>query len=415
MNASPLFRSQALAYASVRQYGSILLLRPASLSWLTALLCMIGVAMVLFFSMATYTRKEQVSGIVMPRAGLIRVQSLHAGVVLEVKVREDDPVHAGDVLFVLAGDPSRSASGDSADAQIAALLRSRRDELVEARQRLLRAVVPASDAVRRRAADLDGELRAIDAQILSQRRRVARSENASARNLRALDACAANAALPHDPMRAAGERRSTLAGPSGTPLLGNPRVERGDPAARDCAAERAAESGGYAPERAPMEQASPPTILVRAPQAGVVNGIVTQPGQTVTVGQVLGNLSPAGSLLEAQLYAPSRAAGFAKVGMPVQIRYRAYPFQKFGQFQGKVSEVSRGPLPAEEWPGGGARSTEPVYRIRVELPRQDVTVDGVARPLLAGMMLDASLLLDERKLYQWLFAPLHGVAGGGLT
>jgi multidrug efflux pump subunit AcrA (membrane-fusion protein) len=270
MSTSPLFRAQALKYATVRQYGSIVLLRPPILSWLTALLCLVALAILLFFSLASYTRKEQVSGVLMPNGGLIRVQATQAGVMRQVRVTEGQEVRAGDVLFVLANG----------------------------------------------AAGID---------------------------------------------RIGDEAQSVIA--------------------------------------------------VRAPQAGMVSGIIAQPGQAFAMGQVLANLSPAGSLLEAELYVPSQAAGFAKVGMPVQIRYRAYPFQKFGQFQGRISEISRSPLGGEEWPGGAGRSTEPLYRIRVALPQQSVSIDGQNQALMAGMVLDASLLLETRKLYEWVLEPLSGING----
>ena len=104
MSSSPLFRAQALKYATVRQYGSIVLLRPTILSWLTGSLCLAALAIVLFFLLASYTRKEQVSGVLTPRGGLVRIQALQAGVVRQVRVSEGQDVHAGDVLLELASD-----------------------------------------------------------------------------------------------------------------------------------------------------------------------------------------------------------------------------------------------------------------------------------------------------------------------
>ena len=267
VSPTPLFRAQALAYATVRQYGSIVLLRPAGLAWFTGVFCLIAVAVLVFFATASYTRKEAASGVLMPAQGLIRVQPLQPGLVREVRVHEEQSVRAGEVLFVLA------------DAGVAA--------------------------------------------------------------------------------------------------------------------------------QDPAVASTPKTIAVRAPLAGVVSGVTTQPGQAVAAAQVLANLSPAGSPLEAQLDVSARAAAFARPGMPVQIRYGAYPFQKFGQFQGTVSEVSHSPL--VEPPGAG----EARYRIRVALARQDVPFAGEARPLMAGMALDASLLLETRKLYEWVLEPLHGIGPKG--
>ena len=320
-NRTPLFRAQALAYATVRQYGSIVLLRPAGLAWFTAVFWLIAALVLVFFATADYTRKEAASGVLVPVAGPIRVQAPQSGLVLEVRVREDQAVNAGDVLFVLA-----QAAGD-VDARAIAPLRARRDQLAQ-EQRRLRAGADRNDALRRRALALGDELARVDDQLLA---------NAEA----------------------------------------------------------------------------PSAILVRAPLAGVVSGIATQSGQTMAAGQTLANVSPADTPLEAELHVSARAVGVAQPGMPVQIRYRAYPFQKFGQFSGVVSEVSRSPLADPTGADGTQRNGEAQYRIRVRLARQDVPLARGTRPLMAGMALDASLLLETRKLYEWALEPLRGIDAKG--
>lgn len=297
MSSTPLFRAQALAYATVRQYGSIVLLRPAGLAWFIAVFWLIAAAVLVFFATADYTHKEPASGVLMPAQGLIRVQSLQPGRVLEVRVHEDQSVRAGDVLFVLA----RSGGGAQGDA--------------EAR------IVTAHRAKRDPPAPVH-----VDEQSLAD---------------------------------------------------------------------------------------APTTILVRAPLAGVVSGIAARSGQTLVAGQVLTNETPAGSPLEAELYVSARAAAFAQPGMPVQIRYRAYPFQKFGQFQGTVSEVSRSPLADGPGTEAARNAGEAQYRVRVALVRQDVPLADGTRPLMAGMALDASLLLETRKLYEWALEPLRGAGAKG--
>lgn len=58
---------------------------------------------------------------------------------------------------------------------------------------------------------------------------------------------------------------------------------------------------------------------------------------------------------------------------------------------------------------GGAG--EPLYRVRVRLERQSITTYGQAQPLKAGMALDASVLLERRKLYEWVLEPLYSISG----
>ena len=127
---------------------------------------------------------------------------------------------------------------------------------------------------------------------------------------------------------------------------------------------------------------------------------------------------PAGATLRAQLFAPSSAVGFVRPTQPVLLRYQAFPYQKFGHHAGQVLQVSRTPLQAAELASlplpeslKAAPSAEPLYRITVLLDEQAVQAYGQAQPLAAGMQLEADVLLDRRRLIEWIFEPLFSVAG----
>jgi membrane fusion protein len=152
-------------------------------------------------------------------------------------------------------------------------------------------------------------------------------------------------------------------------------------------------------------------VLVRAPQDGTVTAITAEPGQPAALNQALASLLPAGSALEAELYAPSRAAGFVKPGMPVLLRYQAYPYQKFGQAHGRVREVSASAMRPDELAQASGPAAEPMYRVRVALERQAVTAYGAERPLMSGATLDATVLLERRRLYEWVLEPLYTISG----
>jgi len=154
---------------------------------------------------------------------------------------------------------------------------------------------------------------------------------------------------------------------------------------------------------------------VRAPQDGIVTGVVAEAGQGVAATAPLASLVPPDIRLQAQLYAPSSAIGFVRPDQPVLLRYQAFPYQKFGHQAGRVVQVSRSPLPAAElaalpYMKAGAES-EPLYRITVALDRQSVDAYGHAQPLAPGMQLEADVLLDRRRLFEWIFEPVLGIAG----
>jgi membrane fusion protein len=69
-------------------------------------------------------------------------------------------------------------------------------------------------------------------------------------------------------------------------------------------------------------------------------------------------------------------------------------------------------MPAAELgfvPPDGSR--EPLYRIKAALDSQTVLAYGRPQPLQAGMQVEADILLDRRRLIEWIFEPLLSLAG----
>jgi membrane fusion protein len=158
-------------------------------------------------------------------------------------------------------------------------------------------------------------------------------------------------------------------------------------------------------------------LVLRAPSDGIVSTVLAEPGQPVAPGMALANVLPALTQMQAHLYAPSSAVGFVRPAHAVQLRYQAFPYQKFGQQQGQVLRISRTPLAPAELATLALPSTltqgaatEPLYRITVTLDRQTVAAYGEEQALAAGMQLDADVLLERRKLIEWLFEPLLSLA-----
>ncbi|HEV7914865.1 MAG TPA: HlyD family efflux transporter periplasmic adaptor subunit, partial [Albitalea sp.] len=171
-------------------------------------------------------------------------------------------------------------------------------------------------------------------------------------------------------------------------------------------------------EEASAENEAKRTVVIRAPEDGVVTAVLAEKGHSVAPGSALASLLPADAKLQAQLFAPSSAVGFVRPSQPVQLRYQAFPYQKFGHHAGQVLQVSRTPLQATELAGlplpeslKSTSSAEPLYRITVTLERQAVQAYGQAQPLAAGMQIDADVLLDRRRLIEWVFEPVLSVTG----
>jgi membrane fusion protein len=158
-------------------------------------------------------------------------------------------------------------------------------------------------------------------------------------------------------------------------------------------------------------------ILITAPAPGIVTAIQAERGGRVSVNVPLLSVVPRHAVLEAQMFSSGRAIGFVRSGQRVLMRYHAYPYQKFGQYEGRVATISRTAVNPAELPPMFAGltalygGTEPVYRVTVTLATQTVLAYGNPTPLQAGMQVDADIVIERRRLIEWMFEPLFTVTG----
>lgn len=410
---SGLFRRVAMEANRPAQAGDIVLLPGSSSRWMALTAVGLVIALLAYVITGTYTRRSTVSGHLTPSEGLIRIVATQPGLVIERKAVDGQQVRRGDVLFVLAGD---RAGPDATDYQrgIAAQIEARigslqaellrlgsaeqqADEHLQRREQLLRAeqqqLARQSDLLKSRAAGADdAHKRYTD---------LFRQGYASRDELLARDVEQAEARA-----RLEAHRRDELALSRETFNL---RREQEELLAR------------YATQRAELERAvllarqelaeieARRRVVVSAPADGELTLVQADIGQTADPQRPLAQLVPAGSKLVARLYLPSSAAGFTRVGDTVLLRYDAFPYQKFGQQAGSVFAVSSAAATPGELQGLSLRPEnlmEPLFAVSAALPAQAMGQGESARPLQAGMRLEADLLHETRRLYEWILEPL---------
>jgi len=425
---SGLFRTESVEHQSRSWLGGIQLVRPVPLALLTGLVACTAMATGLFLFQGEYTRKAHVLGVIVPDRGLLRLPSPAVGTVVERRVSEGDPVRAGDVLFVVSVDKS-TLKGDAQSA-VQGSLDARQRSLQDARAQSQALEREQVAALTRQIEDMRRELQQMDGEAELQQQRLALALKAQAR-LESLQAenFVSSAHVQTRAEEVLGLRAQAVA------LARQRTAHQREIAAlealrREKPLQAQSQRGTIDRDLAELAQESAQSdalqrIVVRAPQTGVVTAVLAAPGDSVSPAAALASLLPEGARMQAELFAPSSAVGFLRPRQAVQLRYQAFPFQKFGHHPGQVLQVSRAPLQAAELaslplatgttsaaPNSSARPPgEPLYRITVELDRQTVQAYGVAQPLVAGMQLEADVLLDRRRLIEWIFEPLLSVSG----
>ncbi|WP_047515741.1 HlyD family secretion protein [Methylophilus sp. Q8] len=420
MANQPLFRHAALNAQKNHWLGTILLVRPVSYLLLTGLAIVFAVIVVLFMACATYTKRSTVMGQLVPETGLLKVYAPQLGLVVERKVQEGQLVKQGDILFVLSSERYSDGQGSvqaSISAQHTQQRQSLRDEIVKTRLQQH----DEQQALQSRLLGIQEELTRLAAQYKAQQTRVTLSEEAYQRYQGLLEKNYISREQTQQKQEDWIEQSSRLESMAREQV----RMQRDVLARQDeLSSVRAKHQNQIAQlERSVSsvnqqltESEAKRRLVIRAPESGTATAVVASVGMAVEGSRPLLSIVPRGARLEAQLFAPSRAVGFVRPGVPVRLRYQAYPYQKFGQAIGRVVSVSRTALPASEIftmgnPSGNNQNNEPYYRISVVLDQQAIVAYGVKQPLQPGMLLDADVMLERRRLYEWVLEPLISLTG----
>ncbi len=413
-----LFRLAALDAQRSKCYGEIILVRPISFSLLTFLAS--GMAMLIIGALVfgTYTKRATISGQLVPDIGVVKVYASQPGIVLSKHVQEGMRYKKGAVLFVVSSERRSSTPGgiqEKISRQVELREQSLREELRQT-QTLHRA---EEVALNRKIRGIEVELINVSNQLQGQ---VARVELAEATVRRA------------EELRQQGYFSADLAQQKQADLLDQRnklealKRDRNN-VQRDLFALRSElqtlplrqksqtsqiERLITSTNQELVESEGKRTISVIAPVNGIATGIAAEEGQTVDGTSPLVSILPKEAVLQAHLYAPSRTIGFIRPGNGVLLRYQSYPYQKFGHARGVVISISRTALSPSEL-GGRATPTgpgsEPLYRIIVRLERQTITAYGQPQPLQAGMLVDADVLQEKRRLFEWVLEPLYSLTG----
>lgn len=412
-----LFRPEVLEAKRSSQLGAISLAQPLRLWLLTAFAALAAAVIVGFLFLGEYSRRSRVTGQLIPNLGLSTVVSPAAGVVADVLPAEGDQTEGG-VALVRIEIPRAMADGEDSLKAIREGLDLRAASVATLGQSQVAQIDAQMSGTRTQLEVARQELQQIEQAIETRRHQVRLGRATVARYQRIAGEKYVSQVQIDQQEQAVLElvnEQQSLERQATSIRRGIAQMEQ---TLQELPAQRAAQVAAtqrdgalIAQER--VQQETNGELLVKAPVSGLVASRLVEPGQAVQAGQPLLSLLPQGSTLEAQLLVPSRAIGFVEPGNTVLLRYQAYPYQKFGHHAGRVTRVSRSAVnPGESSAlAGSGQASEPYYRVLVALDAQAVTAYGKPEPLRPGMVVEADILSERRKLYEWLLEPLYSLRG----
>lgn len=410
---SSLFRQEAVDFQRHnREWGRVAELQPLSIKIITWFITAATALVIIFLFLGQYSRKETVVGYLTPTSGTSKIFVPQRGTIRELQVREGQEVHEGQTLLTIDTDQI-AASGLDVNATMLDTLRSQKDLLI----RQIAAEEEREKSERERlAAMINGfevEISQLQAQLKIQGERIQVEEEfvASATELKKAGYMAEadfkrrqqalleqkqnlnslNQQLAARQNQLTETRYSLQQLP--TVMAGKIQVLRSELATTE---QRITEISG---RRA---------YVIRAPTEGRVSMLQATVGQFADPRQLQMEIVPTESVLQAELFVPTRAIGFVQPGQQVRILYDAFPYQQFGAYSGTVLSISQTILTRSDT-SGPIELKEPAYRVTAALDRPDIDAYGKKIPLQADMLLRADIIIEKRSLISWLLDPLLSV------
>lgn len=156
-------------------------------------------------------------------------------------------------------------------------------------------------------------------------------------------------------------------------------------------------------------------LVINAPVDGRIESLSVTIGQMVNVGDSLAQLVPGtDAVYYLVLWLPNGAIPYIAAGDRVNIRYDAFPFEKFGQFSGRIETLSTVPASTQEMISYNSSpqrhvdsGRESYYKLLVALDKTQFQYQEKILHLTGGMKAQSTLFLEKRSIYQWMFSPFY--------
>lgn len=411
---SGLFRQQAVEAQKQKLHGDISLAQPISIYTSAFIILPIVIAIVLFLSFSHYARKETVRGYLVPDKGLIKTYANRSGNIDKLHVSEGDIVKRGAPLATIVLRRSMLSGEELSESLIEEL--KLQLALLKKEQHVNNAIeVKEASRLNTSINDKRASLIVLDEleTLLTEKLSLQISQQAQHEKLYK-DGFLSTLEYQSQQEKLIAVRQEVENLKSNklqTQSQLNTAVAELDVLSNQFALKDADRQRRQSElKRQINETENNYRYVIRASEAGTVASIQVVEGEFIINSRPLMSLIPEGAQLVAELLLPTRSAGFVKSGDEARLRFDAFPYQRFGFLESRISRIDKALLL-----DGEARVpvtlSEPVYRIRTQLSKQDMLAYGNKFPLKSGMLLEADIVLDRRSLLDWLLEPIYSLHG----
>lgn len=156
---------------------------------------------------------------------------------------------------------------------------------------------------------------------------------------------------------------------------------------------------GYEEELKKAEQKSRQSTILSPVDGKVTQLAVHTIGGVVTDAQALMVVVPEGTLLEVEAWAANKDIGFLKVGQQAEVKIETFSFQRYGTLNATIGEISADATEDKE--------KGRVYRVVLQLERQDMQVAGGNVTLSPGMSATVEVKIRQKRIFEFFLDPFR--------
>lgn len=416
-----LFRKEAIEAKQVKWVGDIILTRPISFTFLTIVGFGISICIIIFLIFGSFTKRSTVQGQLTPINGLVKVYALESGIISEKKVSEGQKVEQGDILYVISN--VRYAPQGDVQKAIKEQIIIREKSLQDEKNKYNAIHINERDELKSKILSLRNDISKIVDLIKSQEQRIILSQNTLQRYQDLLTQDYISKDQFQQKKEELLDQKSKLQNLEREKISISSQLESFEIRFKVLKNKQTNDLSQLDRQIATTQQElteiqAKQKIVIRASEAGIATAVSAEVGQQVDTSKPMLSIIPEHTLLIAQLYVPSNAIGFIKQGDNVLLRYQGYPYQKFGHATGTVNSISKTSLSSRELNSIGdlgwaniRNPNDPIYVVKVLLKQQAIEAYGKQQRLQVGMLLEADILQEKRRLYEWALDPLYSITG----
>jgi HlyD family secretion protein len=149
---------------------------------------------------------------------------------------------------------------------------------------------------------------------------------------------------------------------------------------------------------------------VRSPINGVIFELpIKKPGAVVQPGEMIAQVAPKNAIFILKAQMPIQNSGFLRVGMPVKIKFDAYPFQDYGIVPGEVRWIS----PDSKRQQSGSNNVE-TFELDIALKRPYIDAGSKHISLKPGQTATAEVVIRQKSVIDYMLDPFKKLKKGGV-